>query len=150
MFCKQTSTAVVGDKVLVSGKLDLYYGLPQIATGATVTIISHDNTIPTNSFNQNATIDDLISANEAGENGKFGAVVWTDVAATIHVSTNRVYISVGDKEVDMYYYTNANYYAYNYQKLEGIDGTEVKLTLIAYNVYKGAYSFVISSLERIG
>lgn len=150
MFCKQTSTAVVGDKVLVSGKLDLYYGLPQIATGATVTIISHDNTIPTNSFNQNATIDDLISANEAGENGKFGAVVWTDVAATIHVSTNRVYISVGDKEVDMYYYTNANYYAYNYQKLEEIDGTEVKLTLIAYNVYKGAYSFVISSLERIG
>lgn len=149
MFCKQTSTAEVGDKVSISGKLDLYYGLPQFATGATVTILSSNNDVPTNSFTKNATIDDLVAANESGEAGKCGAKVWTDVVATIHVSSSRVYISVGDKEVNMYYYTNAKYYEYNYKKLEALDGKEVKLSLIAYNLYNGEYTFVISSLEEV-
>lgn len=149
MFCKQTSTAEVGDKVSISGKLDLYYGLPQFANGATVTVLSKNNPVPTNSFTQNATIDDLLAANEAGEAGKCGAKVWTDVVATIHVSSSRVYISVGEKEVNMYYYTNAKYYEYNYKKLEALDGKEVKLSLIAYNLYNGEYTFVISSLEEV-
>lgn len=149
IFCKQTSTAEVGDKIAITGKLDLYYGLPQIASGATVTVISKGNDIPTNAFNKNANISDLVNANKIGESGKFGAVVWTDVVATIHVSSERVYISVGDEEVNMYYYTNAKYYAYNYANLEYLDGKEVKLSLIAYNVYNGAYSFVISSIDEI-
>ena len=149
MFCKQTSTAEVGDKVTINGKLDLYYGLPQIATGATVTVVSKNNEIPTDAYLKNATIADLVKANEAGETAKLGGMVYSDVVATIHVSSSRVYISVDDSEIDMYYYANAKYYEYNYKELESLDGKEVKLTLISYNVYNSVYTYVIASVEEL-
>ena len=76
-------------------------------------------------------------------------MVYSDVVATIHVSSSRVYISVNDSEIDMYYYANAKYYEYNYKELESLDGKEVKLTLISYNVYNSVYTYVIASLEEL-
>lgn len=149
MFVKQTSTAEVGDKLSIVGSLDLYYGMPQIASGATISVISKGNAIPDNTFNKNATINDLVQVNAAGESGKLGATVYLNVTGTFHCSSTGVYITVGDVRINMYYYTNAKYYAYNYTALESLDGKEVKLDLISYNVYNGEYTFVINNIQEV-
>ena len=127
--------------------MDLYYGLPQVASSATVTIISTGNTVDATSFNQQATINDLATNNTLGEAGRCGALVYMNVEATLHVSSERVYISVGDVEIDLYNYTNAKYYAENYQPLESLDGKVVVLDLVAYNWYKTQYTYVVAKCE---
>ena len=149
IFVKEPSTVVVGDKVKVTGSLDLYYGMPQIAKGATIEIISNDNPLPDGAFKENATIKDLADANTAGEDAKLGAVGWKDIIVTIYVSESKVYITDGEHEATMYYYANSKYYAYNYKNLESLNGKKVKLSVISYNVYNNEYTFVITSIEEL-
>lgn len=149
IFVKEPSTVVVGDKVKVTGSLDLYYGMPQIAKGATIEIISNDNPLPDGAFKENATIKDLADANTSGEAAKLGAVGWKDIIVTIYVSESKVYITDGEHEATMYYYANSKYYAYNYKNLESLNGKKVKLSVISYNVYNNEYTFVITSIEEL-
>jgi len=147
IYCKTKAKVNVGDKVRIQGNMDLYYGLPQIASNATITILSTGNIVDATSFNHQATINDLATNNTLGEDGKCGALVYMNVEATLHVSSERVYISVGDVEIDLYNYTNAKYYAENYQPLESLDGKVVVLDLVAFNWYKTQYTYVVAKCE---
>lgn len=149
VFCKTKKDVNVGDKVRIQGNMDLYYGLPQIASNATITILSSNNEVSEKSFHKDATIADLVNNNTAGEAGKCGAEVYTHVQATIHVSSSRVYITVENQEIDLYNYTNAKYYEENYQPLEKLDGQTILLDLVAYNWYKTQYTYVIVSYTTL-
>lgn len=143
IFCKTKANVNVGDKVRIQGNMDLYYGLPQVAANAVITVLSRNNTVDSTSFNQNATITDLVNNNTIGESGKFGATVYTKVQATIYVSSSRVYICVGDQEINLYNYTNASYYEEVYKPLEAYNGQTITLDLVAYNWYQSQYTYVI-------
>ena len=145
LYCKTLGTVEVGDQVILKGNMDLYYGLPQFAAGATITVVSKGNAVPNNSFIQDILFANLAAASLAGEDAKLGAVVYQDVVATIHVegTSQRAYLSVGNDEIELYNYTNANYYAENYQALEAFNGKTIRVTLIAYNWYKTQYTYVI-------
>ena len=149
IFCKTKKDVQIGDKVRIQGTMDLYYGLPQISSNAIITVLSSNHEISEESFHKNATIADLVNNNTIGEAGKCGAEVYTNVQATIHVSNSRVYITVGNQEIDLYNYTNAKYYEENYQSLELLDGQTIYLQLIAYNWYKSQYTYVILSYETL-
>lgn len=143
ILCKTKADVNVGDMVRIQGNMDLYYGLPQISTNAIITVLSTGNTVDQTSFNQNATIADLVNNNTLGEAGKCGGMVYTNVKATIHVSNSRVYISVGNQEIDLYMYTNASYYEAAYKPLEAYDGQEITLDLVAYSWYQSQYTYVV-------
>lgn len=100
--------------------MDLYYGLPQFADGSTITILSQGNAVPTSSFLKDKTLEEVAVDSKAGENALLGGIVYMDVEATVHVSASgeRAYLSLGSVEIDLYNYTNAKYYAENYQELE--------------------------------
>ena len=140
----------VGDKVRIQGNIDIYYGLPQISKG-TVEILSSGNVIPQDSFKVNAKLADVASDAKAGEAAKNGGLVYTNVVGTLNITTSgeKVSITSGDTEVVMYNYTNAKFYAENYQPLEALAGKEVKVTLVSYNWYQTQYTYIITSCEAI-
>lgn len=146
-----SSAAVeVGDKVRIQGNIDIYYGLPQISKG-TVEVLSSGNVIPQDSFKVNASLKDVASDAFAGETAKNGGLVYTNVTGTLNITTSgeKVSITSGDTEIVMYNYTNAKFYAENYQALESFAGKEVKVTLISYNWYQTQYTYLITSCEAI-
>ena len=147
LYCKTQGTVEVGDKVILKGNMDLYYGLPQFAADTTITVVSKGNEVPNNSFIKDILFANLVAASLAGEDAKLGAVVYQDVVATVHVegANQRAYLSVGSDEIELYNYTNANYYAENYQALEALNGKNICVTLIAYNWYKTQYTYVIAN-----
>lgn len=151
IYCKTQGTVEVGDRVILKGNMDLYYGLPQFASGTTITVVSKGNEIPTNSFIVNPDFTDLVSASTSGEESKSGAIIYKDVVATINLDgyKQRVYLSVGDDEIDLYNYTNANYYEENYQALESLSGQTIRVTLVSYNWYKTQYTFVLVNYEVV-
>lgn len=145
-----SAAVAVGDKVRIQGNIDIYYGLPQISKG-TVEILSSGNVIPQDSFKVNATLAEVASDAKAGEAAKNGGLVYTNVTGTLNITTSgeKVSITSGDTEVVMYNYTNAKFYAENYQPLEALAGKEVKVTLVAYNWYQTQYTYIITSCEAL-
>lgn len=147
IYCKTQAAVEVGDKVLIKGNMDLYYGLPQFADGSTITILSQGNAVPTSSFLKDKTLEDVAVDSKAGENALLGGIVYMDVEATVHVSASgeRAYLSLGSVEIDLYNYTNAKYYAENYQELEALNGKTIVVTLVSFNWYKTQYTYVIAN-----
>lgn len=41
-------------------------------------------------------------------------------------------LSLGSVEIDLYNYTNAKYYAENYQELEALNGKTIVVTLVSF------------------
>jgi len=147
IYCKTQAAVEVGDKVLIKGNMDLYYGLPQFADGSTITILSQGNAVPTSSFLKDKTLEEVAVDSKAGENALLGGIVYMDVEATVHVSASgeRAYLSLGSVEIDLYNYTNAKYYAENYQELEALNGKTIVVTLVSFNWYKTQYTYVIAN-----
>lgn len=150
IFSYSKAAVEVGDMVRIQGQIDIYYGLPQISNG-TVTILSKGNEVPTESFNKDYTLSDVVADATAGEASKNGGKVYVDVIATLNITSSgeEVSLTVGDDKIAMYNYTNASYYTENYQSLESLNGKEVKVTIIAYNWYKTQYTYVIASCEVV-